>query len=104
MSDGSNVGIHLDKEVWRFDNAVKNVEEEEENSVDLEEANVVTIPKKDHGLDVYIKAKEKELEAFKKFQVYEEVTDYSQEKLSSRWVMTDKSNGKRTQVKARLVC
>ena len=51
-----------------------------------------------------VKSKEKELKAFKKFQVYEEVTDYGQEKLSSRWVMTDKSNGKRTKVKARLVC
>ena len=50
----------------------------------MEEANVVTIPKKDHGLDVCVKAKEKELEAFKKFQVFEEVTDYGQEKLSSR--------------------
>ena len=85
----------------RFDNATKKVKEEEENSMDLEEANVVTIPKKDHGLDVCVKAKEKELEAFKKFQVYEEVTDYGQEKLSSRWVMTDKSSRKRTQVKCK---
>ena len=65
---------------------------------------MVTIPKKDHGLDVCVKAKEKELRAFKKFQVYEEVTDYGQEKLSSRWVMIDKSNWKRTKFKARLVC
>ena len=65
---------------------------------------MVTIPKKDHGLNMCVKAKEKELEAFKKFQVYKEVKDYSQETLSSRWVMTDKSKGKRTKVKARLVC
>ena len=103
-SEGSNLGIHLDKKVWRFHNATKNVEEEEENSVDLEKVNVVTIPKKDHRLNVCIKAKEKELKAFKKFQIYKEVTDYGQEKLSSRWVMTDKSNGKRTKLKARLLC
>ena len=65
---------------------------------------MVTIPKKDHSLDVCIKAKEKELEAFKNFQVYEEATDYNQEKFLYRWVMMDKSNRKRTQVKARLVC
>ena len=55
--------------------STKKVEEEKENSVDLEEANVVTIPNKHHSLDVCVKAKENELEAFKKFQVYEEVTD-----------------------------
>ena len=35
-SDGSNLEIYLDKQIWRFDNTAKNVEEEE-NIVDLEE-------------------------------------------------------------------
>ena len=46
----------------------------------------------------------KELEAFKNFGVYEEVKDDGQERLSSRWVMTDKSMETERKVKARLVC
>ena len=46
----------------------------------------------------------KELEAFKNFGVYEEVKDDGQERLSSRWVMTDKSTETERKVKARLVC
>ena len=46
----------------------------------------------------------KELEAFEKFDVYEEVEDTGQERLSSRWVLTDKSTGEEKRVKARLVC
>ena len=51
-----------------------------------------------------IDAKKKELQAFKKFGVYEEVEDRGQERLSSRWILTDKSTPTEVKVKARLVC
>ena len=71
---------------------------------DQEEALIALIPTKDHGKRECIMAKMKELEAFKNFQVYEEVEDQDQERLSSRWILTDKSTTEQRKVKARLVC
>ena len=90
-------GIDLNKAEWRF-NVQQVVEEEQE-----EEANIALIPAKEHGREECKAAKNKELEAFDEFGVYEEVEDRGQEVLSSRWIMTDKSTETEKKVKERLV-
>ena len=103
--DEQQSGVHLDKTEWRFDNAAKNqlggVQEEEE---EVEEANIALIPAKDHSRQECVEAKQKELKAFEDFEVYTEVEDKGQERLSSRWILTDKSTPQEVKVKARLVC
>ena len=74
----------------------------------IEEVNVVLIPTKEHGSPECIAAKQKEMDAFKQFDVYQELEDTGKVRLSSCWVMTDKSTPKDTKknerkVKARLV-
>ena len=73
-------GVYLDKIVWKKGDDMME-----------EEVNVVIIPTSEHGRPECRKAKVKELEAFDKFDVYKEVEDTGQERLSSRWVLTDKS-------------
>ena len=103
--DEQQSGVHLDKTEWRFDNAAKNqlggVQEEEE---EVEEANIALIPAKDHSRQECVEAKQKDLKAFEDFEVYTEVEDKGQERLSSRWILTDKSTPQEVKVKARLVC
>ena len=65
---------------------------------------MVLIPAKEHHKPECVAAKARELEAFKDFEVYREVEDKGQERLSSRWVLTDKSTSEVKKVKARLVC
>ena len=105
MSDSEQgQGVYLEKVEWRLEEATNeadNTGEDEEES--WEDANVVMIPVKDHGKEECIKAKEKELKAFEDFAVYEEVEDKGQERLSSRWILTDKSTMEERKVKARLV-
>jgi hypothetical protein len=96
-------GVHLDKTEWRFDNAGKKPMEEAAESEE-EGANYAMIPRKEQGSLECVEAKEKELQAFMDFKVYEEVKDEGQERLSSRWIMTDKSDEQTKKVKARLVC
>ena len=78
-------GVHLDKTEWRFNNAAKNqlggVQKEEK---DVEEASIALIPVKEHGREECVEAKQKELKAFEDFEVYTEVEDQGQERLSSR--------------------
>ena len=103
--DEQQSGVHLDKTEWRFNNAARNqlggVQEEEE---DVEEANIALIPVKEHGRQECVEAKQKELQAFEDFGVYTEVEDQGQERLSSRWILTDKSTPQEVKIKARLVC
>ena len=46
----------------------------------------------------------KELDTFKALNVYEEVKDNGQDRISLRWVISEKMVGKGKTVKARLVC
>ena len=69
-----------------------------------EEVNLSLLPAKEYRKPESIKAKQNELEAFAKFNVYKEVKDIRQERLSSRWVLTDKSTQDQKKVKAQLVC
>ena len=102
--DEHQSGVHLDKIEWRFNNAAKNRQGELQEEEEVEEANIALIPAKDHGKQECVEAKRKELQAFEDFGVYTEVEDHGQEKLSSRWILTDKSTPQETKVKARLVC
>lgn len=95
--NGEASGIYLDKVEWR---KAETVEEEQEE----EEAMVGMIPVKEQRTPQCEEAKRRELEAFRKFKVYEEVQDVGQERLSSRWIVTDKSTPTEKKIKARLVC
>ena len=62
------------------------------------------LPVKEHSKPECVEAIKRELEAFDKFGAYVETQDRGQERLSSRWVLTDKSTNEEKRVKARLVC
>ncbi|XP_068232178.1 titin-like [Palaemon carinicauda] len=66
---------------------------------------VVEVPKSRHHEPEVINAKEKELENFEYYEAFEEVKDTGQEKIGSRWVITEKErqDGQKTKIKARLV-
>ena len=98
--------VYLDRKVWRFDNARKEVQvREEDEELELtEEALLVLVPKKDHFKEECVDAKEKELKAWVDFKAYEEVQDQGQEKMSHRWVVVEKEVEGATVIKARLVC
>ena len=95
-------GVYLDRVEWRKEDGVEKEVLEEPDKV--EEVQVVMIPAKEHQKPECVAAKIKELQAFKDFEVFREVEDKGQERLSSRWVLTDKSTSEETKVKARLVC
>lgn len=66
---------------------------------------VVEVPKSRHNEAEVINAKEKELDNFQYYEAFEEVKDTGQEKIGSRWVITEKErqDGQKTKIKARLV-
>ena len=92
-----NIGVNLDQMEYERIEEFTN-DEENENS------NITNISKEDLGDERIIQAKEKELENWKNFEVYEEVEDKGQNTISTRWVITEKSqqNGSKG-IKARLV-
>ena len=94
--EGEASGIYLDKVEWRKADAGEGEQEEE--------AMIGMIPAKEQRTPECEEAKRRELEAFKQFKVYEEVKDVGQERLSSRWIVTDKSTPTEKKIKARLVC
>ena len=74
------------------------IEEKEEN----QEVYAVNIPRYRHGEESCKQAKEREFEAWDKYDAYEEVEDVGQVRLGTNWVLTEKEvDGKRV-VKARL--
>ena len=94
--DGEASGIYLDRVEWRKAEAGEGEQEEE--------AMIGMIPAKEQRTPECEEAKRRELEAFRQFKVYEEVKDVGQERLSSRWIVTDKSTPTEKKIKARLVC
>ena len=50
----------------------------------------VKIPVSEHKVPEVVEAKEKELENLSKYDVFEEVEDSGQERITSRWVITQK--------------
>ncbi len=65
----------------------------------------VEVPAAEHKKPEVIEAKEIELENLAKYDVFEEVEDAGQERISSRWVITRKErvDGQKTEYKGRLV-
>ena len=62
---------------------------------------VVEVPVAEHKKVEVVEAKEKELENLMKYGVFEEVEDKGQERISSRWVITqkEKADGQKTNYK-----
>ena len=65
----------------------------------------VEVPVAEHKKPEVMEAKEKELENLAKYEVFEEVEDAGQERISSRWVITrkERADGQKTEYKGRLV-
>ena len=64
----------------------------------------IMMPKHEHKEEKLTEAKKVELEKWKKYDGYEEVHDENQERITTRWVITEKSNENRSKkVKARLI-
>lgn len=70
---------------------------------DEESANVVFIPTHRHDEPEVVKAKDKELQAWLDFNVFDRVEDVGQPSISTRWVITEKSIDGKVGAKARLV-
>lgn len=100
--NGSRFGIHLDK--VEFEILDKNTDETiQENENTEQNVNISTVPINEHLKPEIIEAKEKEIENWKSFNVFNEVPDRGQKTISTRWVITKKINEGEEIVKARLV-
>ena len=78
-------------------------ETETDKTVADQNVYVVGIPRYRHDEKTCMKAKEKELNAWDEYQVYEEVRDEGQTRLGTNWVLTEKVDGDGARiVKARL--
>lgn len=85
-SDGFKTGVNLDKvECWE--------------KLEVEETNIVLIPKVRHVEEKCIEAKQVELSKLKDFGTYEEVPDTGQFRISTTWVLWEKGS----EIRARLV-
>ena len=62
---------------------------------------MVTIPKSRHQDDDCIQAKEEELKKLRDFQVYEEVQNFGQRPISTRWILWKKGSTTRARLVAR---
>ena len=89
---GAQEGVNLAvRENWRV------VEDTDE----VNEVNVVIIPKNEQATEECLKAKEAELEKLREFNAFEEVEDHGQFRISSTWAMTRKGDGVRARLVAR---
>ena len=68
-----------------------------------ESVNISTVPTGDHWKPEVVQAKEKEIDNWKTFNVFNEVPDRGQKTISTKWVITKKVNEGEEIVKARLV-
>ena len=66
-----------------------------------EEVNVVMVPIIDHGKPEIVAAKEKELQAWKDMDVYEEVPDTGQSRIQTSWLISEKEGGYKTRLVVR---
>ena len=89
---GIKEGVNLaEKENWRL----------VDDTREVNEVNVVVIPKSEHFKEGCLKAKEAEIQKLKDFNAIEEVEDYGQFRISSTWVMTRKGEEDRARLVAR---
>ena len=68
-----------------------------------EEVNITHVPVGDHWRPDVVQAKQNEIENWKKFDVFTEVQDSGQKRISTRWVITEKINENEKIIKAWLV-
>ena len=73
-------------------------------SKESETANLTRVTKSLNAGDIWFEAKKRELQSFKKLNVYEEVEDIGQDRVSSRWILSKKTVAGKEEMKARLVC
>ena len=64
---------------------------------------VVFVPKEHHHKEFVIEAKQKEIQNFKNYDAFEEVSQCGQRFMTSSWIITEKQYGEKTGAKARLV-
>ena len=76
---GESFSLNLGDVDWRF----------KERKTEV--ANVTFVPKMRHNDSLCVAAKQQELESFLNLNVYEEVEDVGQERVSSRWILTEKT-------------
>ena len=107
--DNKKLGFHLDQVPFEviqnpIDISAQENRNEASTNDNTEEACVVFIPISRHDLPQVIEAKQRELQNWDDFDVYQEVPDMGQPTLSTRWVICEKdmTDGKK-QMKARLV-
>ena len=65
---------------------------------------VTMVPTREHGLPEVKAAKEKEIQHFRDYEVFQEVPDEGQERITSAWVVTRKTIDGKPGIKARLIC
>ena len=76
------------------------VDKESEN---VSEVNIVVVPRSRYEENAVKEAKGAELSNWKQFEVYSEVDDVGQDRISARWVITEKRVDDKPVIKARLV-
>ena len=86
---------------------VKNVQNKIKKCVDFSSVKWTKVGNEvlynNHDPPDVIKAKDQELERWKQYDVFEEVEDVGQEAITTRWIMTVKTNSGENLTKARLV-
>ena len=101
------VDVHIEVTTEKEGNVATGISEEtrkEKNEKEEEElAYVALIPGQEHSSEECKVAKKKELENWTEFNVFTEVRDEGQEKLSHLWVISEKVEKGERMVKARLV-
>ena len=105
--DNQRLGIHLDKFEYEIvdDDHIQNEENNHLSEDNDEEVNITYVPIGDHWRSDVVQAKQSEIENWKKFDVFTEVQDNGQKRISTRWVITEKmnENDNHKNIKARLV-
>ncbi len=101
---GKVTGIYKNWYNLRMDNSseIQSVDLETVEWRKIEESvNVVVIPRSRHCEEQCMEAKKIELNKLKEFNTYEEVEDTGQNRISTRWVLCEKSNNVRARLVAR---
>ena len=86
-------------------NAIYWMRDEQHENFEKYAVYTVEIPEKEQNKPEVNEAKHREIENFVRFNVFEEVDDFGQERIGSRWVVTqkEKADGQKSQVKGRIV-
>ena len=121
VTDERDCGKHIDNLGWKFpdddndtvvieptvtDTQTNNGENETIGGVEVQEVNVVSVPREEWDREEVVEAMEREKESWDRYEVYEEVREeeaQGHQILSSRWVIVIKEVQNKEFYKARLV-